>query len=142
MSYCPFCDANVTSKQSFYETETEYAIYNISPVNIGQCLVVPKRHVASIHELTDKEAESLFKTVKLVAGKLKEYLSPESFNYGFNEGSYAGQTVFHFHFHILPRFLDDSMQEYHLFHRDPETKIKLTEEEMETKVLEFRNLFS
>lgn len=135
--HCPFCDEKITGTQKIYETDSEFVLYNLSPANRGQCLVIPKRHVANVRELTDKEAASLFKTVKYVAQKLEEYLSPERFNYGFNESAYSGQTVFHFHFHILPRFLDDSMQKYHLFHRNPEAKLKLSEEEMQKAVEEF-----
>lgn len=138
---CPFCDENVIKNQSIFGTENEYVIYNISPANKGQCVVVPKRHVENIRELTDKEAESLFKTVKIVSKKLKEYLKPIGFNFGFNEGSYAGQRVFHFHFHILPRFENDAVSKYHLFHRKPEDKISLTEEEMIFSVEEFRKIF-
>ena len=70
-----------------------------------------------------------------------EHLKPIGFNYGFNEGGYAGQRVFHFHFHILPRFETDNVQKYHLFHRKPEDKIILTEEEMNLSVEEFRKIF-
>ena len=138
---CPFCDENVIKNQSIFETENEYVIYNISPANKGQCVVVPKRHVEDIRELTDKEAGSLFETVKMVSEKLNKHLKPIGFNYGFNEGSYAGQRVFHFHFHILPRFETDNVQKYHLFHRKLEDKIILTEEEMNFSVEEFRKIF-
>lgn len=138
--YCPFCDENITGAQKIYETDSEFVLYNLSPANRGQCLVVPKRHVDNVRELTDDEAASLFKTVRYVAQKLYNYLQPEGFNYGCNESAFSGQTVFHFHFHILPRFFDDSMQKYHLFHRDPETKIKLSKEEMQEAVTEFEKV--
>lgn len=136
---CPFCNKNIIDKQKLFETEHEYVIYNIRPANKGQCLVVPKRHVNNIRELSDEEATSMFRTVRLVSSKLKRYLNPEGFNYGFNEGEYTGQTIEHLHFHIMPRFLSDNLPEYHLFHR--EIKKNLSEEEIKPSVEEFKRLF-
>ena len=127
---CPFCDVSVIERQKIWETEQEIVLYNIRPANKGQCLVAPKRHVTSIHDLPDDEVKSLFQTVKRVAGKLKQYLNPTGFNYGFNEGSYAGQSVMHLHFHVLPRFEGDAVMRHHLFHRKKEDKRNLTLEEL------------
>ncbi|MFC2135649.1 HIT family protein [Bacteroidota bacterium] len=138
---CPFCDKEIIEKQKIYETDSEYVIYNIRPANKGQCIVVPKRHVNNIRELSDSEAGSLLKTVKFVSTILNEELKPEAFNYGFNEGEYSGQTVEHLHFHIMPRFKGDKLPEFHLFHRDPKTKRNLSDEELQPFVLEFRNVF-
>jgi diadenosine tetraphosphate (Ap4A) HIT family hydrolase len=104
-------------------------------------LVVPKRHVTNVRELTDKEVESLFRTVRLVSLKLKKCLKPDGFNYGFNEGEYSGQMVEHFHFHIMPRFSGDKLPKFHLFHRDPKTKRNLPKKEFELAVEKFRKLF-
>jgi diadenosine tetraphosphate (Ap4A) HIT family hydrolase len=138
---CPFCDKNTIKNNKVFETETEYVIYNIRPANRGQCLVVPKRHVTNVRDLTDKEAESLFRTVRLVSAKLQKHLKPDGFNYGFNEGEHSGQMVEHFHFHIMPRFSGDKLPEFHLFHRDPKTKRNLPDEEYKLAVEEFRKLF-
>ena len=138
---CPFCDKENIEKQKIYETETEYVLYNIRPANKGQCLIIPKKHVSNIRELSDEETASLFKTAKFVSSKLNEYIKPDGFNYGINEGECAGQTIEHLHLHIIPRICDDKLQEFHLFHREPSTKRNLSEEELKPFVEEFKKLF-
>jgi histidine triad (HIT) family protein len=141
MKECPFCNPEIIKKQKIFETDSEYVIYNKSEANRGRCLVVPKRHVENIRELSDVEVESLIKTVSLVSGKLKSYLNPAGINYGFNEGKIAGQVVSHFHFHILPRFKDDKISRYHLFHGEPNSKSDLSGEKLKSLVTEFREIF-
>jgi histidine triad (HIT) family protein len=138
---CPFCNKDVIHNQKLWETDTEYVFYNIRKTNRGRCLVVPKRHVENIRELTGKEAGSLFQTIQSVSQVLSEYLKPVGINYGFNEGQYAGQMISHFHFHILPRFENDPVLKYHLFHGDPQNKSDLTQNELDKLVTEFRKIF-
>lgn len=138
--FCPFCNPTIIQKQSIYQNDLVFVLYNIRPANKGQCLVVPKRHVENIRELDTEELSSLMMTMQRVSTKLNHYIKPNGFNYGFNEGSYAGQIVNHFHFHIMPRFENDSLPEFHLFHRDPKTKRDLTDSEIEPFVEEFKKL--
>ena len=141
--YCPFCDQKVIEVQTIYESENVRVIYNIRPANKGQCVVVPKRHVTNIRELTRNELIDLISAVQLVSQKYNEYLNPIGLNSGFNEGSYAGQMVEHFHFHIMPRTEGDKdrLPEYHLFHRDPKTKKDLSIDELGPFIDEMKNLF-
>lgn len=141
MSNCPFCNQKIIEKQKIFETDSEYVLYNIRKTNKGRCLVVPKRHVGNIRELSDTEIGSLIRTVSLVSGKLKTHLNPAGINYGFNEGEIAGQVVPHFHFHILPRFKDDKVLQYHLFHGDPKFKGDWNEVELSGLVSEFKKVF-
>lgn len=137
---CPFCTKNQGHK--IYENELIYVIYNIRPgKNKGRCFVIPKRHVESIRELTEKELIVLFKTVKFISSRLAKYLKPEGFNYGWNEGKIAGQTIKHFHFHIMPRYKNDGMFKFHLFHRNPKDKKDLSEEELKPLIEEFKKIF-
>ncbi len=141
---CPFCNQNIINKQKIYESENFWVLYNFRPANKGQCLIVSKRHVNSLKELSDEELGEMIQLVKRISLKLEEYLKPIGFNYGFNEGLYSGQAIEHFHFHILPRFEEDKEQrlpKYHLFHRDPATKRNLTDEEIAPFVEEFRRVF-
>jgi histidine triad (HIT) family protein len=141
MEECPFCNPDIIKKQKLFETETEYVLYNIRKTNKGRCLVVPKRHVGNLRELSEKEQASLIKTVSIVSGKLEEYLHPDGINYGFNEGSISGPVVPHFHFHILPRFQNDPIMKYHLFHGDPKLRSDLDKENLQLLVDEFKKIF-
>jgi histidine triad (HIT) family protein len=143
MHDCPFCDPEVIETQAIFERGSVRVIYNRSPVNKGQCMVVPKRHVTNIRELNQKELIDLITTVQLVSQKYQESMKLEGFNYGFNEGHYSGQRVDHFHFHIMPRVEGDKekLSDYHLFHRKPETKVTLASDEMRPVVNEMKNLF-
>ena len=138
---CPFCDKEIIAKQRIFETGTEYVLYNIRRSNKGRIMVVPKRHVVSLDELSDEEIASFFNTVKFCTKKLKKYLRPDGINFGHNEGEVAGQTVSHFHFHILPRFIGDGLPEFHLFHGDPEIKTNLKNDEVKKMVSEFKPVF-
>ena len=143
MEKCPSCNPEVIKTQVIFERGNVRVIYNRSPVNKGQCIVVPKRHVTNIRELNEEELIDLITTVQLVSQKYKASMELAGFNYGFNEGYYSGQRVDHFHFHILPRVDGDKekLSEHHLFHRKPETKIILSPDEMKPLVDEMKNLF-
>jgi diadenosine tetraphosphate (Ap4A) HIT family hydrolase len=138
---CAFCDATVIERQKIAETKSEIVLYNIRAANKGHCIVVSRRHTTSLRELTESETASLFATVRKTAEKLKAQLKPDGFNYGFNEGKIAGQSVDHLHVHILPRFEGDNLPKHHLFHRPQEQKRTLSPEELKDAVDEFRNLF-
>lgn len=137
---CPFCDKASIERQGFFETDTEIVLHNIRPLAEGQCLVIPRRHVSCIRQLTDDEIGNLFRTVKLVSEKLHEFLKPAGFNYGINEGERAGQTVEHLHVHILPRFKSDKVMEHHVFHKESKPD-NMTEEKMKNLIEELRSLF-
>lgn len=140
---CPFCDPEVIKNHSIFESEHIYVLQNIHPANKGQCIVVPKRHITNIRQFTRDELLDLISTVQFISKKYKRGLKPKGFNYGFNEGSHAGQTIEHFHFHILPRFEGDKkhLPEYHLFHRNPVKKKNLPPKRMKSAVKEIRALF-
>ncbi|MBD3319149.1 HIT domain-containing protein, partial [Candidatus Woesearchaeota archaeon] len=119
---CPFCDENVILRQQVYETATERVLHNIRPATRGQCLVIPKRHVVRMGELSREEFEQLMGTVHDVSDQLIKYLQPVGMNYGWNDGIWAGQSVWHFHVHLMPRYHGDVLPQYHLFHRHPGSK--------------------
>ncbi len=138
---CPFCDEKVIKKQLIYETDLEFVLHNIKPAAHGHCLVIPKMHVTHLGELDGCQIESLFTTVSYAADVLKVKLFPFGFNYGFNEGEYAGQMIKHFHVHIIPRHYKDNIPEYHLFHRDPRTYENLKDSDLAPSVQQFRRFF-
>ncbi len=89
------------------ENENAFAIYHAFPVSKGHVLVIPKRVVAEIFDLNDEEYSSCFNLVKDVKKILEEEFKPDGFNIGINNGEKAGQTIFHAHIHVIPRYSGD-----------------------------------
>ena len=95
------------NKKKIIENENAFAIYDGFPVSKGHVLVIPKRVVAEIFDLNDKEYSSCFNLVKDVKKILEEEFKPDGFNIGINNGEKAGQTIFHAHIHVIPRYSGD-----------------------------------
>lgn len=100
---CPFCDSEV----AILKNELAYARYDIYPVNEGHILVVPLRHVSSFFDLTSEERDAIFKLVDELKALLDKEHQPDGYNIGINVGESAGQTVWHVHVHVIPRYKDD-----------------------------------
>jgi len=103
--YCPFCDKGPA--EAFLSSPNFLAIYNIAPVLPGHSMVVPKRHVESLLELTNKEAAELMLLGRDVAKLLTKALNTEAFDWIIQEKEAAGQTVAHLHLHVIPRIIGD-----------------------------------
>ncbi|ART75686.1 HIT family protein [Sutcliffiella horikoshii] len=106
MSDCIFCkiiDGDIPAAK-VYEDEHVLAFLDISQVTKGHTLVIPKVHKENIYELTPEIAENLFKVVPKIANSIKEQFEPIGLNLLNNNGEAAGQSVFHYHLHILPRY--------------------------------------
>ena len=95
------------NKKKIIENENAFAIYDGFPVSKGHVLVIPKRVVAEIFDLNDEEYSSCFNLVKDVKKILEEEFKPDGFNIGINNGEKAGQTIFHAHVHVIPRYSGD-----------------------------------
>ena len=95
------------NKDRIIENEYAFAIYDGFPVAKGHSLVVPKRQVKEIFELNKEEYESCFELVRKVKDLLITKFKPEGFNIGVNCGEVAGQTIFHAHIHVIPRYKGD-----------------------------------
>ena len=100
---CIFCNPTNILIQGEYT----YSRLDGFPVSEGHCLVIPKRHVSSIDDLTDSELKDLYVVMKQTKILLCETYQPDGFNIGINEGEAAGQTVEHLHIHIIPRYEGD-----------------------------------
>lgn len=98
---CPFC--RLWMNRIRLECEFAVAFFDGVPVSQGHTLVIPKRHVASLFELSDKEQAEVWKLVAQVRAMLVTEFQPDGFNIGLNDGTSAGQTVMHAHVHIIPR---------------------------------------
>lgn len=95
---------------TLYEDEDFRVILDLGPASKGHALILPKVHAANIYELPDEVASKVFVLAKKMAGILTEGLGCEGFNIVQNNGTLAGQTVFHFHMHLIPRYKDDTVQ--------------------------------
>lgn len=102
---CPFCDPD--RDRVFLESDLAFALWDGFPVSEGHALVIPRRHVASWFDTTPAEREAIFELVDRVRETILERHAPQGFNVGINVGEAAGQTVFHLHVHVIPRYHGD-----------------------------------
>jgi histidine triad (HIT) family protein len=106
MSDCIFCkivNGEIPAAKVF-ENEHVMAFLDISQVTKGHTLVIPKVHKENLFELTPDIAKNLFESVPAIANALKEEYKPLGLNLVNNNGEQAGQTVYHFHMHLIPRY--------------------------------------
>lgn len=107
---CIFCKlANgVFPTNTVYEDDDFRAILDIEPATKGHCLILPKNHYKDLSELDDTTAAKVLPLAKKLMVKLKDKLNCDGLNLVQNNGEVAGQTVFHFHLHLIPRYVGDN----------------------------------
>jgi len=103
---CRFC-ARIAQRNTEDETDLTVAFPDAFPVSDGHTLVVPRRHVRDLFELSDQEYRAVWDLVARTQQRLRGQVSPDGFNVGVNVGEAAGQTVAHAHVHVIPRYSDD-----------------------------------
>lgn len=103
---CIFCKlANgMLDTNTLYEDENFRVIFDLAPATKGHVLILPKEHAANVFELSEENASKVFVLAKKIATVLKEVTGCAGVNILQNNGEAAGQTVFHFHMHIIPRY--------------------------------------
>ena len=109
MTDCVFCkirDGRIPSLK-VYEDEATLAFMDINPLNPGHCLVVPKRHAATLWDADVADLQAAVATAKKVALALREALKPDGLNMLQANGAAAFQSVPHFHLHLIPRWVRD-----------------------------------
>ena len=100
---CVFCDLN----SYVFENDLAFVIYDKYPVSEGHALVIPKRHVADYFDTTKEEKSAMQELAEEIREIQKNELLPDGFNIGINCGEAAGQTIFHVHMHVIPRYKGD-----------------------------------
>ncbi|MGN0511129.1 MAG: HIT family protein [Lachnospiraceae bacterium] len=112
MNDCIFCKiANgEIPAATIYEDDEFRVILDLGPASKGHALILPKEHAANIYELPDELAAKAMILAKKMATKMTEKLGCDGFNIAQNNGEVAGQTVFHFHMHLIPRYADDGVK--------------------------------
>lgn len=107
--FCKIANGDIPSK-TIYEDDEFRVILDLGPATKGHALILPKNHYASIYELPDADAEKVLKIAKKMVIRMTEKLDCGGFNVVQNNGEMAGQTVFHFHIHLIPRYIDDNQR--------------------------------
>ena len=108
---CIFCKLAVGEipTATLYEDEDFRVILDANPAAKGHALIIPKEHYANLYELDDELAGKVLVLAKKMITKLTDILGCDGYNIVQNNGEAAGQTVFHFHMHLIPRFKDDGV---------------------------------
>ena len=106
---CIFCKlANgVIPTNSIYEDEVFNVILDLAPATKGHALILPKEHADNLYELPEETAAKAMVLAKKLATHMTQKLECDGFNIVQNNGTVAGQTVFHFHMHLIPRYKED-----------------------------------
>ena len=107
--FCKIANGEIPSK-TLYEDDNFRVILDLGPATKGHALVLPKEHYANLYELPEEIAGEVMKLAKRMVMKMTERLGCEGFNLVQNNGDLAGQTVFHFHMHMIPRYQADGQK--------------------------------
>jgi diadenosine tetraphosphate (Ap4A) HIT family hydrolase len=104
---CVFCRIRDEGREILLENRSFFVFYSVPAVNQGHTLIVPKRHMLDPFELTAEEWSDFVELLPRAKAMLDEQHRPDGYNIGINCGRPAGQTVFHLHIHLIPRYVGD-----------------------------------
>ncbi len=104
--FCKIANGDIPSKM-LYEDEEFKVILDLGPATKGHALILPKNHYHDLYDLPDETAGKVMLLAKKMAMHMTEKLKCDGFNLVQNNGEAAGQTVFHFHLHLIPRYEED-----------------------------------
>ena len=102
---CRFC--NPSPARLMIEGELGFVAWDRHPVNPGHFLVIPYRHFSDYFDITDAERNELWSLLEAGKKIAEEKYSPDGYNIGINVGKPAGQSIFHLHIHVIPRYEGD-----------------------------------
>ena len=106
--FCKIANGEIPAK-TLYEDDQFRVILDLGPATKGHALILPKDHYADLFELPEESAGEVMKLAKRMVIKMRGKLGCEGFNLVQNNGDLAGQTVFHFHLHLIPRYQGDKV---------------------------------
>ncbi len=104
--FCKLANGDIPTN-TLYEDDKFRVILDASPAVKGHCLVLPKEHFANIYEIDEETAGKAAGVAKKMAKKISDTLHCDGLNILQNNGEAAGQTVFHYHVHLIPRYKGD-----------------------------------
>jgi mutator protein MutT len=102
---CPFC--RIPLEQRFYDGNYVFGIWDSHPASPGHALLIPKRHAPTWFDASPEEKLELLAAIDAARAAIERNHSPDGYNIGINVGAVAGQTVFHLHVHVIPRYKGD-----------------------------------
>ena len=105
--FCKIANGEIPSA-TLYEDDDFRVILDLAPAAKGHALILPKEHYANLYELDDELVAKVFLLAKKMMTKLTDVLGCDGYNVVQNNGAAAGQTVFHFHMHLIPRYENDN----------------------------------
>ncbi len=105
--FCKIANGEIPSR-TLYEDEDFRVIMDLAPATKGHSLILPKNHYKNVYEIADDTAAKVFPLAKKMAALMTEKLGADGFNIVQNNNEVAGQTVFHFHVHLIPRYNNDN----------------------------------
>lgn len=106
--FCKLANGEIPTA-TLYEDEDFRVILDASPAAKGHALILPKQHYANLYELDDSVASKVLVLAKKMITKMTDILGCDGYNIVQNNGEAAGQTVFHFHMHLIPRYQGDTV---------------------------------
>ena len=108
---CIFCKiiAGEIPSNTIYEDDEFKVVLDVSPASKGHALILPKNHYADLYEIDENVAADAMKLAKKLAIHMTDVLKCDGFNLVQNNHEVAGQTVFHFHMHLVPRYIKDNV---------------------------------
>ena len=104
--FCKIANGEIPSR-TIEENDMFKVVLDVGPATKGHALILPKDHYTNLYDLPEDVAAEVYKTAKKIALKMKEKLGCDGVNIVQNNEEAAGQTVFHFHMHVIPRYKDD-----------------------------------
>ena len=105
---CFFCDVQKQDdSQRIAENDLFFSRFDDFPISPGHAEIIPKQHQESFFELTADDLASLYELLLETKAVIESEFHPQGYNLGLNEGAVAGQTINHWHLHIIPRYLGD-----------------------------------
>ena len=104
--FCKLANGDIPTN-SIYEDDDFNVILDLGPATKGHALILPKEHYKNLYEVPDETAAKAMKLAKKMAIRMTDKLGADGFNLLQNNNEVAGQTVFHFHIHLIPRYEDD-----------------------------------
>lgn len=107
--FCKIANGEIPAA-TLYEDDDFRVILDLGPASKGHALILPKEHFANLYEISDEVAAKSLVLAKKMVSKLTKILKCDGFNIVQNNGTCAGQTVFHFHIHLIPRYENDTVR--------------------------------